>query len=239
MLATIDIPLIGEIASANKDFMLNPIQIKSPVAEQFRRLEFNLNSKLINGRRAQTFLLTSHSRKEGKSFISFNLSRFFAALGSKTVLVECDLRRPRLARLMAVKAEYGITDYVCHDQVPMGEIIYQIPSSENFWFIPAGQPIADPIETLRSEKIAAMFYYLKAHFDTIIVDTPPFGSVIDPLILSGYADVNLYVVREDNTEIEQLRNLQEFQKHSSVKDLRIIINHAKINKKYGYGYGYK
>ncbi len=84
-----------------------------------------------------------------------------------------------------------------------------------------------------------MFYYLKAHFDTIIVDTPPFGSVIDPLILSGYADVNLYVVREDNTEIEQLRNLQEFQKHSSVKDLRIIINHAKINKKYGYGYGYK
>ncbi len=152
MLATIDIPLIGEIASANKDFMLNPMQLKSPVAEQFRRLEFNLNSKLIDGRRAQTFLLTSHSRKEGKSFICFNLSRFFAALGSKTVLVECDLRRPRLARLMAVKTQYGVTDYVCCDQVPMGEIIYTIPSAENCWFIPAGQQIADPIETSAQRK---------------------------------------------------------------------------------------
>ena len=236
LLATINVPLIGEIASAKKNFIKSPILIKSQVAEQFRRLEFNLNSKLVNGRKAQTFLLTSNSRKEGKSFISYNLARFFSTLGSKTILVECDLRRPRLARILALKVGYGVSDFVWNDNLSISDVIHTFPSFRNCSFIPAGMENGDPVDTLKSERIARLFRYLKENFDTIIIDTPPFGSVIDPVILSEYADVNLFVVKEDNSEMEQLESLREFQKHAKVKDVRIIINHAKFNKKYGYGY---
>jgi capsular exopolysaccharide synthesis family protein len=235
LLASINVPMIGEIGSLKKNLAKNPMPLKSPVAEQFRRLEFNLNSRPINGSRSQTFLLTSNSRKEGKSFISYNLARLYSTLGYKTILVECDLRRPRLARIMALKGGYGVTDFVMHDNLSIQDVIYKFPSFQNCFYIPAGQANVDPIDTLRSDRISRLFRYLKENFNTIIIDTPPFGSVVDPIILTEYADVNLFVVKESNSEAEYLESLQEFKKHSKVKDVRIIINHAKLYRTYGYG----
>lgn len=234
-------PIIGEIMYDNSK---NPIVISDGVrnfiAEQFRQLRTSLTYLGINTRKKK-ILVTSTLSGEGKSFITANLGISLALTGKKVVVIELDLRKPKLSEIFNVSREVGVSSYFIGDKEP-DEIIKSTAINENLFIIPSGPIPPNPSELILNGKIQELLAYLDSIFDYILIDTAPVSPVTDAYILSPLCDTTLYVIRHGYTPKTYVQMLDENNKVRSLKNLAIIFNGVRnrgIGKyDYGYGYGY-
>jgi capsular exopolysaccharide synthesis family protein len=233
-----DIPFLGEVVY---DRSKSPIVIaegkRSFIAEQFRQLRTSLTYLGINETHKR-ILITSSISGEGKSFIAINLGISLALMNKKVVLIELDLRKPKLSEQFHISRGTGISNYLI-GKLQADELIKETETG-NLYLIPSGPIPPNPSELISNNKLIELLEYLESRFDYIIIDTAPVNPVTDALILSPVCDVTLFVVRHDYTPKIFVKKLEQQYRASSLKNPAIVYNGIKGKgfRKYGYGYGY-
>lgn len=232
-------PIIGEIAYDNSK---EPIVIaegkRNFIAEQFRQLRTSLGYMGINNRKKK-ILLTSTIPGEGKSFIAGNLGISLALTGKKVVLIELDLRKPKLSNMFNISREVGITNFFIGDK-EADEIIKRTEQNENLFIIPSGPIPPNPSELILNGRMEELLNYLETVFDYVIIDTAPVSPVTDAYILSPMCDATLYIVRHGYTPKAYVQMLDHNNKVKGLKNLAIVFNGVRSRGigRYDYGYGY-
>ncbi len=237
------IPLLGVIG-INKDSINLAVfdKPKSALSEAFRgirsSLQFLYKRQQVNG--AKTLMITSSISGEGKTFCSINIATVFALSEKKTVIVGLDLRKPRLADEFKLTTPLGVVNYLIK-QNSLEEITNStlIP---NLDVILSGPIPPNPSELILSDAMKELIDELKLKYDYIILDTPPVGLVADSLELVQFADVILYIVRQNYTKKDMITLLNTRLKRGELSNVSIVLNgyenKAKYGAVYGYGYGY-
>ena len=249
------VPILAEIAyQPNKtDY---PIVVeegkRSLIAEEFRELRTNLNYITFDTQqRGKVILITSSVPNEGKSFVAINTSISLSLTKSKVVLLEFDLRKPKISKELGIVKSAGLSTYLI-GKVSAEEIVYPHPTIAYFSIIPSGPIPPNPSELIGSKRLDELFNFLKLNYDYIFIDSPPVGSVTDAKILAKVADATLYIVRQNFTHSSFLELINNLQQKQILPNLNIVFNGIKIKKipgysygqgygngyKYGYGYGY-
>ena len=231
------VPIIGELSHNHEDsFLATSLSSRSAIAEQFRSLRTNIQFTFSSGK-SKTIMITSSMSSEGKSFISINLANVFALSNSRVVLVELDLRKPKILNYLKLDSNIGLTNYLISD-IKVEDIIKPSNINPSLYIVSSGIIPPNPTELLLHEKMRTFFDKLREQFDYIIIDSPPLGLVTDAQIISQYADVSLYIVRQNYTYKKQIEIIQDVYENEKLKNLYLVVNDVKAKGNYGYGYGY-
>lgn len=239
-------PILGEIGhSFSDDTLVVSKTTRSMVAEQFRIIRSNLQYVLHKKEKA-VIITTSSFSGEGKSYVSTNMGAVLALAGKKTIVLEFDIRKPKVLSGLGMPKGPGITNFMVGKVQNLQELIRPVPGHENLFILGCGPVPPNPAELLLDPRLDEMFDWLKAHFDVVIIDTAPVGMVSDAMTLSKYADCTLYLVRQAHTFKKQIALIDEFYKENKLPKVSIIINDVKLKPgygyygygRYGYGYGY-
>lgn len=144
------------------------------------------------GRSAKVFMVTSSMPGEGKSLVSCNLSQVFASQGARTLLIDCDLRKPALQRCFNLPLERGLIQ-VCNGSLPLEEAI-AANVEPNLDLLIAGGRAKNPVRLLNCAEFEALLGRVSQIYDCVILDTPPLGPVSDAFHLCPMVDGAIYVV---------------------------------------------
>jgi tyrosine-protein kinase Etk/Wzc len=230
-------PILAEIShSDDPSSLLVSSKPRSMVAEQLRALRTNLNFVIPNANQ-KVILFTSSISGEGKSFISLNLGASLAMSGKRAIILELDLRKPKLHAGLEINNDKGLSNYLI-GEVTTNDIIKSIPQQENYYIITSGPIPPNPAELLLNGKINKLMEELKTQFDYILLDAPPVGLVTDAQILSTYADTTLFIVRHAYTAKTHIMTIDNFYQGKKFLNLNIILNSIDLTGTYAYGYGY-
>lgn len=235
-------PIIGEVAhhSSQNRVLVVSNKDRSVLAEQFRILRTNIGFLLGPNVKSPVLLVSSSIAGEGKTFCSMNLAAVWGIAGKKTVILELDLRKPKIAKSLGLINEKGITHFML-GQVNAEDIPIPIPNTENLYIVPAGIIPPNPSEMIMDPRMGEFISYLKTVFDLIIIDSAPVGLVSDSKIIAQLADATIYIVRQRFTVKKQLPFINELYTQNLLPSIGILVNDVKIggiNSYYGYGYGY-
>jgi capsular exopolysaccharide synthesis family protein len=236
------LPIAGEIIlDDSKADLVIAEETVSPIAEQFRTLRTNI-SYMGYGPEQKVLMVTSSVSGEGKSFVSLNLASSLAISNKKVVLLEFDLRNPSLSERLGFKRAGGITNYL-RGEVQVDDVVKTVPELENLFFISAGTPLPlNPGEIILNPRMKSLFDYLRAHYDYVIMDTPPVEAVSDALSLAKMADISFFVLRHKYTARPSLKLINQLHTDQKLPHISLIINGIKpgfgFQHVYGYGYEY-
>lgn len=233
-------PVIAELIQEpqkNELVMLN--KGAYAITEQIRNLRTNILQQSETGK-GQVILMSSSVAGEGKSFVASNLALSLASTGKKTIMLELDLRKPRLSKLFqAPENQLGVSNYL-QGEVAKEDIIFQSELNPNLYLMGSG-PIPDnPSELLEGSYIEKLIDELRLEFDQIIIDSPPMHLVTDGLILAPFCDICLYLIRHNHTSKSELRFIEELHSANKVSNLFLVFNGVFMDNRYGYSvdYGY-
>jgi len=220
------------------------LQNNPMAAEAFRSLRTSI---LLSANPIPKILLvTSALPGEGKTTTTVNLGATLASLGSKVVIVDCDMRRPSCHRAAGVKNSPGFVQCLT-GRVQLSEAILPVNGVPNLSIIPCGPIPPNPAEVLSSPLTADLLKSLLAEFEYVLVDSPPILSVADSRILARITDAVVLVTRAYETPYEVVRRARALLYGAGARILGVALNDVNIHKesyggKYGYyqqyGYGY-
>jgi len=231
------VPIMGTIGYEKG---INPIVLqknsRSAMAEMFRLIRTNLQF-VAAGASNQVILVTSSVSGEGKSFVTLNLGITLALTDKKTVILELDLRKPKLIKYLTKEpAEDGITSYLI-GKLPFEQLVRQSDVHPKLYYISSGPIPPNPGELLLSDVLGELLERLKKEYDYILLDTPPVGMVADAMLIGKHADSSLYVVRFGHTHKSSLNFIEDLYREEKLPRLSIVFNGVKVSGGYGYGYG--
>jgi capsular exopolysaccharide synthesis family protein len=235
-------PIIGEVSHfAGQERRIIAGKTRGVLPEQFRIVRTNMRYFLPKEQQGVTILVTSTMPGEGKTFVSMNLAAVFAVSGKKTVLIEFDMRRPKFSEALQSDNEgLDLPNFLTGTAAPK-EVIKKVTDVDNLFVINTSFAPPNPAELLLSDRIPELLTYLRGHFDYILIDTPPLGIVSDAKVLSEYADMSIFIVRQRYTQRRQLKLLNELYEEKKLPNLAMVVNDVKvkgIRSYYGYGYTY-
>ena len=207
----------------------------SNVAEAGRSLRTNLLF-MSTDKKLETLLITSASPSEGKSIMAVHIATSVAASGNRVLLVEADMRRPRLASSFKVSQELGLSAALVNSD-PIDRYL-QKTEVTNLDLLPCGAVPPNPAELLHTPRFAALLTQMRQHYDTIIFDSPPILPVTDSLVLAQQLDGVLVVVRAGQTSRHALRHGLRSLANVDAPILGMVLNYQSHTRGGGYGYGY-
>ena len=245
---TKNVPFLGEIPRVdNEENEVIQLNDRSPLAESFRILRTNLSYMVQsrNREKAEVIFVTSTIKGEGKTFVSFNLSRTLASTGKRVLLIGADVRNPKLHKYAeGVLEEQGLSDFLYNHSVQPENVIKpmkqdNIPVDMIF----SGAIPPNPAELLMNDRMQELLESQKKDYDFIIVDTAPTMIVTDTLLISQLADTTVYITRAGFTEKKLLDFPKDLKQQGKLKGLAVVLNDVDYSKfsygaKYGYSYGY-
>ncbi len=242
-------PILGIVPSVFADIPASGIVVtqnpKSIITEAFRALRNNLQF-ISNTPGTKTIAVTSTISGEGKTFISINIAAIHSLLDKRVILVDVDMRRPRLSKIFNVDNTSGMsTILIGRDKV---DDCIRKTELKNFDFITSGPIPPNPAELILSERLKEMTEYLKSKYDYIIFDTPPLGLVTDGFEIIKNVDYPVYVFRAEYSSKSFISNVDKLINENKVTKLSALLNdvgrgvsgyyYGGYSYKYGYSYGY-
>ena len=231
------IPRIEGMESGNKDYEF--IVAKKPDAsasEAYRALRTRIKFSKLDKETLKTILVTSPTSQEGKTTTAINLAGSFALANFRTIILDADLRKPRIHSIFNQKRFPGFTDYF-FGQAPFDEIVRK-SEINNLDYVTAGTIPPNPSEILGSTQMEAFLEKLKTKYDYIIIDSPPIIAVTDSEILSSVVDGTLLVVSANNTEIELMEKAVQLLNHERSSFIGVLLNNFTYRSGYGSYYKY-
>lgn len=236
-------PVVGTISHADKREQSTIVaHARTSVGESFRSLRVNLQYLTLN-ENASVIGITSSREGEGKTFCSVNLAAVMAYAGRRTVLIDTDMRRPRVASYFQLENRKGLSNFLVGD----GSVKEIINNTEHKGFdvITSGPIPPNPIDLIGNSRMEELINTLRQSYSTIIIDSPPLGYVSEYIILTRYTDANLYVVRANYSTRKNLKKVNALLASGKAGAFSIVLNDVRPSKEsgnyyaYGYGYGYK
>lgn len=225
-----------ETGNGSKDFEFvvstKPDSIHS---EAFRAFRTRIQFSKIGESAIKTLLITSSAPKEGKTTVAVNIAGSFAQANKRTLILDCDLRKPRLHNMFKTQRFPGFSDYF-FGQVTLEEIIHKA-EMPNLFYITAGTIPPNPSEILGSPQMEALLEKLRKSFDLVVLDSPPIIAVTDSEILSRFVDATVLVVSANETEVELMKKSVSLLNHDKNSFIGALLNN--FSYKSGYGSYYK
>jgi polysaccharide biosynthesis transport protein len=235
---------ITTIGNGSKGSYALALQKDATAVEAFRSLRTSI---LLSANPVpKVLLVTSAVPGEGKTTTAVNLGATLASLGSKVLIVDCDMRRPSCHRAAGVKNSPGFVQCLT-GRVQLSEAILPVNGVPNLSIIPCGPIPPNPAEVLSSPLTAELLRKLHTEFEYVLVDSPPILSVADSRILATITDAVVLVTRAYQTPYEAVRRARALLYGAGARILGVALNDVHIHKsnyggKYGYyqqyGYGY-
>jgi len=215
--------------------LIDYYSLESPVATEFRRLLHSFRKK---GKEEdlKSILFTSAITSEGKSTVTSLMSITAAYKGHRTLLIDCDLRRPSLHRLFACERNRGMSEVLYNgDEI---KSVIKKTSLDNLDIVTAGKAVAHPTELFDSRAIGALVHELKFYYDFIFVDTPPVIPVSDPMLLAQEMDGAVLIVKAGSTAREVAKRAVSILSSSQINLLGVVLNNVKGSLPYYYDYSH-
>lgn len=207
---------------------------KGLMSEAFRALRTNM--AFINSRVDKKIIsITSTISGEGKTFVSINLSGIIAYSKAKVILIDCDMRKPKIHVGFGVSNNKGMSTLLTN-QSSLEESIHK-SSMPNLDFITAGPPPPNPSELLLSEEMEKLLKKLHEEYDYIVIDNPPAGIVSDAIINMKRAHYPIYVVRSSYSRKYFINNINHLLLDNKINNLSVVINGLDLSSNSGYGFG--
>lgn len=231
-------PILGEICheGSGVSIVARPNE-RTPIAEMFRLLRSNLRFSMA-GKENKVILITSSMSEEGKTFLSINLGATLAGAGKSVLIIEFDLRRPKLLKRLDLPKSMGLTDYLVGDVDDIQGLIWPSQVDSNLKILSAGTLPPNPAEIILDPRVGQLINQLKNEYDHIILDCPPVGKVADAFTLNDHIDSSIYVVRYNRTEKAQMEIVDDIFRNHKLKNMLIVLNDAKKSNNGNYTYGY-
>jgi capsular exopolysaccharide synthesis family protein len=210
-------------------------EAQSAEAESFRTLRTAL-SMLGRKEDRRTFLFTSAVPEEGKSFCSLNFSVSLAQQGLRTLIIDCDLRRPTVEKSLCNtnRRAVGLTDYLT-GQKSFQDIVHST-DVDNFFYIPAGSHAPNPAELLAKTGIDGLMNEALAHFDRVVVDSAPIHAVSDTLLVLSRIQTVCLVTRVRRTPRNAVMRAVQILREANAPLAGVILNLMPRMGRAGYYY---
>lgn len=213
----------------------------SATSEIFRSIRTNIG--FMKGKVIQ---VTSSIPGEGKSFISSNLAISLAQIGKKVILVEADMRKGHMNRTFELprRDNHGLANYLSGEVEDWRETVKQIKELPTLDVILKGAVPPNPNELLSSDRMDTLIQELCRIYDYVILDSPPFLVIADPMTLNRLVDRNLYVMRAGVSDLRFAAEINNAVQSHKLNNPMIILNAVDVDRRnrygysYGYGYGY-
>ena len=234
-------PMLGAIsydASIKTEPLVTSLASHAPRVEAFRVLRTNLQFVDIDAA-TKVFVVSSALPGEGKTTTSVNLALTLAQTGQKTLLIECDLRRPKATHALGMDNSVGVTT-VLLGKVSFEDALQEDPGS-GLAVLGSGAIPPNPAELLQSRAMTELLDRARERFDTVIIDAPPLLPVTDAALLGVHADGAIVVVAHGRTTKEQLSQAADRLEQVDASLVGLVLNMAPAKNRgggYGYGYGY-
>ncbi|NLM75914.1 MAG: CpsD/CapB family tyrosine-protein kinase [Clostridiaceae bacterium] len=203
---------------------------KSPVSEAYRTLRTNIQFSGVD-KALKIITITSSDVGEGKTTTICNLAITMALSGKKVILIDADLRKPRVHSKFMISNETGLTNILAQKK-PLESVI-KTASVKDLDIITSGPIPPNPSELLQSESMGNFLEDLKKKYDYILLDTPPVGMVTDAAILAAKSDGIILVVTSGKTHIDEAKRAKQLLLNVDAKILGVVLN--KVNR-YEKGY---
>ncbi|MFH1905820.1 MAG: polysaccharide biosynthesis tyrosine autokinase [Chloroflexota bacterium] len=233
----LDLSTIGYIAQMkyaddSKEELYVARQPRSPVSEAFRALRTNLEFAGVD-EPIKTILVTSPGPGEGKTTIAANLAAIISQGGKRVILMDADLRKPRIHRILGIPNRVGLSD-VFRGHLDLQSAIHSFDGSEGMSVITSGSLPPNPAELLGSAKMIQILDELKNQTDVVVIDCPP-SLVADAQVLAAKVDAVLLVIQPGYTHIDSAKATLEQLGRADAKVVGAVLN--KIPRERGYYYG--
>jgi capsular exopolysaccharide synthesis family protein len=233
------IPILGSVAHNKRETDVIPVKRhpKSSIAESFRAIRTNL-AFFLKSKKFHTPIITFTSTisGEGKTFCALNLAAIIAMNNKKVLVIGLDLRKPKLQNMLNTNFSLGITNYLIGKNT-IEEIILKT-DVPNLDVILSGPIPPNPIELIESKEFEDFIKTIDTlNYDYILIDTPPIGLVADTLSISKYSDLNVFVMRQNYTNKNSIKFINDVNNEGKITNLAILINDVDMINSYGYRYG--
>ncbi|MGI6498419.1 MAG: CpsD/CapB family tyrosine-protein kinase [Oscillospiraceae bacterium] len=209
----------SHLLTVNSDFF---------VQESYKRLRTNVFFSLMAESDCKSILITSASQNEGKSIIAANLAISYAQAGNRVLLLDCDLRRPKLSQLLDLYAPVGLSNLLMDPELLDSALLNShVPGLS---VILAGDIPPTPSELLGSIRMKQLLERLKENFDYIIMDTPPITAVTDTTVLVPQSSGVLFIVRSRYSDHDSVAYALSQLRHANANILGFVLNGSNVEK---------
>ena len=206
----------------------------SSIAEAYRMLRTSILLAAA-GQPPKTILITSSQPAEGKTTTISNTAICLSQLGAKVLVIDADMRRPRIHKTFGLQPKRGLSTYLSSD-VPLQKVV-QPSGIPNLWVMTAGIVPPNSADLLSSERMRRMLQKLSEHFDHILIDSPPVSSVTDPVILSRLVDGVIMVIHGGKSSRELVSHARQELQNVGAKIFGVVLNNVSLDRD-GYDYYY-
>jgi capsular exopolysaccharide synthesis family protein len=182
--------------------------------------------------------VTSSAPGEGKSTVAANLAVTYAEQGARVALVDADLRRPQLHRILPVDRVPGLTEYLT-GKAELADVIRRVETVDRLDLIPAGRGVENPPALLDSERFEELVASLRSNYSVVILDTPPLLAVTDAGLVGARVDGAMLVIRANETSADVVERATGQLRRLGASLLGVILNDVPVGGMYassGYSY---
>lgn len=210
------------------------------VAEAMRILRTKMSFMSKNKeKRMQVITLTSFNEGSGKTFIARNLAMSFIYAKKKVVMLDLDIRKGMLSRLLLSGRHSGITDYLADYSLGLDDVLQKGEAGKTPDMIGAGTVAPNPAELLMDGRLDSLVAELRTRYDYIIVDNVPVGIIADASIVNRIVDLTIFVVRAGRLDRRQLPDIETLYQEKTLNNMALVLNGIDLDRRgYGYGCGY-
>ena len=249
-----DIPVIGEVVTSRHKNEFSQAVVhknaRSHITENFRKIRTNLDYFPLDSN-CRVIITTSTVPGEGKTFVAINTADIYAMSGKKVLLVDFDLRKPRLEKCLTLDNEFGVSTALTNKKT-WQECLHK-NVLENMDVLTSGPVTPIAAELLIGKNMDTFIAEVRNEYDIVILDTPPLGIIHDAITLSKYADNFFYIMRSGISVKGYIEYINSIKEEHNIKNISMILNGLPVSKhssygynkygyshygKYGYGYGH-
>jgi succinoglycan biosynthesis transport protein ExoP len=232
-------PIIQDDVMDDRVELITHVRKKSLISESFRTTLTSILFSGHNGARPRVIVLTSASPKEGKTTVVCNLAIALAEINHKVLVIDADLRRPRMHNVFGVKNDNNGLSELLLKQEPLDQAALA-PSVRathipNLYVMPAGRSRFNAASLLHSERLPEMLAGLRGQFDTILIDTPPMVNIPDARVMARLADGVILILRSAHTTRDAALLAKQRFLDDGIEVMGTILNNWNPNTP-GYGY---
>lgn len=206
---------------------------KSPISEAYRVARTNIQFSSID-KPVKVIVVTSSGPGEGKTTTTANLAITFAQSGSKVLLIDADLRKPRVHKLFGLTNQKGLSNILANREDYNDYV--NISPAENLHVITCGAIPPNPSELLSTNAMKQFIEKVKNDYDIVFVDTPPVGTVTDAAILSTVADGTILVASSGKVEVDAAKRAKLLLENVNANILGVVLNMLDKNAQGNYYY---